>query len=402
MTVTARFYNDNAPQTTTARAVATGDSSFPVASLVGYPTSFPYTATLDIGTSMAEQVLVTSVSGSTVTVTRNYNGEGLFPHQFGATFNATAVAQDYAEANAHHVAPSGVHGVTGNLVGTSDTQTLTSKTLTSPTINTPTVTGGTYASPALTTPTVTGGTFTTPTVNGGTLSDATLTGDATHPAAVGKATTAGGKTLSLQNSSGVEQVFADDAGNLTANTSLHSPLVTAGEVVATAGSPGAKTLSLKNSSSTETMSVTDVGDVAAGTMNLVGSSGKLTLKANAGPTDVAFAAGPTGTVNASIDSSGNIFTAGTVSLHGIVQPVLQSGSVTVTYSGTSAASGSVTFPATFNGSPVVVMSGQNGAGWGLVPILVTATPTGFSWILGTSTGATITGTAHLEWIAAGT
>lgn len=38
-------------------------------------------------------------------------------------------------ANAHEIATTGVHGVTGNIVGTTDTQTLTNKTLTSPTIN---------------------------------------------------------------------------------------------------------------------------------------------------------------------------------------------------------------------------------------------------------------------------
>lgn len=61
-----------------------------------------------------------------------------------ANSNNTNIVTVY---NAHDAATSNIHGATGSVVGTTNTQTLTNKTLTSPTI-----TGGTLSSPVLTTP----------------------------------------------------------------------------------------------------------------------------------------------------------------------------------------------------------------------------------------------------------
>lgn len=125
--MTRRHFIDNAPQTTIPSGCGSGDLTFTVGSLVGYPTQFPFPATIDIGTSTAEEVDVTNAVGNLVTVTRNINGLGAFSHPTNATFNHTATARDYDDANAHVNASSGVHGLTGALVDVSSAQTLTNK-----------------------------------------------------------------------------------------------------------------------------------------------------------------------------------------------------------------------------------------------------------------------------------
>lgn len=131
--MTTRHYVDNAPAKTVPAGCNSSTTSIIVSSTSGLP-STPYTATIDRGTASAEQVLVTAAVGTTLTITRNHGGTGAFSHAAGAAFEHTVDAIDFQEANAHVNATSGVHGITGDVVGTTDTQTLTNKSLTSPTI----------------------------------------------------------------------------------------------------------------------------------------------------------------------------------------------------------------------------------------------------------------------------
>lgn len=123
-----RNYANFAPTQNLTSGITNASPSLNCASFSGWPTSFPFTATLDYGLGSAEIVLVTNISGTLATITRGYDNSIAVAHAAGATFDLTPTAKDLDEANSHVNATAGVHGVSGSLVGTNDVQTLTNKT----------------------------------------------------------------------------------------------------------------------------------------------------------------------------------------------------------------------------------------------------------------------------------
>jgi hypothetical protein len=123
-----RNYSSTATETTLSAPINDTQTSMIVAATTGFP-AVPFALTVDTGAVGQEVVLVTSVAGTTLTITRGYDSTSAQAHLAGAVVTHSHIAMDFRDAATHQGASTGVHGATGAVVGTTDTQTLTNKTL---------------------------------------------------------------------------------------------------------------------------------------------------------------------------------------------------------------------------------------------------------------------------------
>lgn len=135
-----RYYASTAKQASLSTAIDSVVTSITLDLVTGFPSNYPYTLVIDPDTNKEELIKVTSSGGgTTLNIERGEDSTSNVAHSAGATVRHVVSGQDFNEFSAHigsaaTPTTAGVHGVTGNVVGDTDAQTLTNKKLTAPEI----------------------------------------------------------------------------------------------------------------------------------------------------------------------------------------------------------------------------------------------------------------------------
>jgi hypothetical protein len=263
--MTTRKYTSRSQQTTLSSAVTSGATVIPVVAattLLGGATisaGQTMTVVIDPDTALEEVIDIYSasgnpVSGNNLTVTRAIDGSTAQDHAAGAVIRHMIVGRDLREANTHIEASSAIHGLSGTLVGTTDTQTLTNKDLSSATntlstsvvtlTGTQTLTNKTITSASETTPTIAGatisGTWTsTATITGGTINPATLTQNSVPVLTTTSTSTVTNKTLTSPTINGGTVSSATVTSSTVVSGTLGSDLAAGGYKVSGLATPTA-------------------------------------------------------------------------------------------------------------------------------------------------------------------
>ena len=153
--VLQRNYSAIAVETTLTASISASSQgasgTIIVGSVAGYPSTAPYTLVLEPDTSREEVITVTATSGTTLTVIRGQDNTQALAHSAGVSVRHAVSGRDFKETKTHEAArgydadqaimdlanQTHVHGIItgeGVVVGTLKAQSLSNKTLVSPTI----------------------------------------------------------------------------------------------------------------------------------------------------------------------------------------------------------------------------------------------------------------------------
>ena len=139
----ARFYSSIAATTTLSSSIDENAESLTPATTAGFPNSYPYLLILEKDTANEELVDVTGSTGLQLNVIRGVDGTAPRAHSAGSPVEHGVSARDFRESRQHEGSADTVHGLElgSEVVGTTDTQTLTNKTIVGANIQNPIIDG---------------------------------------------------------------------------------------------------------------------------------------------------------------------------------------------------------------------------------------------------------------------
>lgn len=313
----ARYYSSTAVETSLQSSIAAqsqgaSNTSFIVASISGFPTSYPYTLIVDPDTSKEEVLTVFAGSGTTLSVYRGADNTQAVAHSAGAVVRHGVSAREFRESE-NHIAARGydidqaildaanqthVHGIgagDGAIVGTTAAQTLTNKVYSSGTVTgaftatSATFTGGTFTSATVTSSTITASTIVSSTLTGSfTASGATFV----SPTISGSPVITGLSSAGMVDSSATPKNYVDSIlGSATAAaTSAASAAASATAAATSATSAAASASAASGSASAASASATAAATSATSAANSATAAATSATSAAASATAAATSA----------------------------------------------------------------------------------------------------------------
>jgi hypothetical protein len=371
------FFSNTANQLSLSAGVVASDTILVFSgTATGWPGS-PCKAVIDPDTDLAEVVIVSVINPSTFQVIRGQDGTTAQNHGAGAIVEHRWSAAEADEANLHANLDGGVHGITGDVVGTDDVQTLSNKTLDAPLVNTETVQTS-----------------------------------STTPASSMKAGTNGVNIQEWQDASGVRLSRVGPNGDLLVNVNNPAAIPM---LLKMAASQTADGVELQTSTGTVVFKVDKDGDLTAASLT---TAGAVAAGSAAITGDVATATvHASGAVSAASAAVTGAVTAGSVAATGAVTGnnlpkvrtadagvLIQKGTFNQTFTNDTSNFGTLTFPQAFSSASgvVVVLTTKFTSNNDIVGALSGApTATNVGWRLFNKDGTPTTDTVTVHWIAIG-